>query len=114
MNVTFITPDARSDPTSSRCQISFRYRPDDCVSLDRYRASPFGLAATWRARNCHFADERARDEQAITSKPVTSKIPAGGARRDRTDDLLLAKQALSQLSYGPFKLWPAIRDRRSG
>ena len=25
----------------------------------------------------------------------------GGARRDRTDDLLLAKQALSQLSYGP-------------
>jgi hypothetical protein len=31
------------------------------------------------------------------------KDPAGGARRDRTDDLLLAKQALSQLSYGP---WP--------
>ena len=25
----------------------------------------------------------------------------GGARRDRTDDILLAKQALSQLSYGP-------------
>ena len=33
--------------------------------------------------------------------------PPGGARRDRTDDLLLAKQALSQLSYGPF------RNRRS-
>src|SRR5690349_22712726 len=32
----------------------------------------------------------------------TSLDPAGGARRDRTDDLLLAKQALSQLSYGPF------------
>jgi hypothetical protein len=29
--------------------------------------------------------------------------PPGGARRDRTDDLLLAKQALSQLSYGPFR-----------
>ena len=26
---------------------------------------------------------------------------SGGARRNRTDDLLLAKQALSQLSYGP-------------
>jgi hypothetical protein len=25
----------------------------------------------------------------------------GGARRDRTADILLAKQALSQLSYGP-------------
>ena len=27
--------------------------------------------------------------------------PIGGARRDRTDDLMLAKHALSQLSYGP-------------
>ena len=37
------------------------------------------------------------------AKPNTSwtSQPAGGARRDRTDDLLLAKQALSQLSYGP-------------
>ena len=28
-------------------------------------------------------------------------LEVGGANRDRTDDLLLAKQALSQLSYGP-------------
>ena len=28
----------------------------------------------------------------------------GGADRDRTDDLKLAKLALSQLSYGPFQL----------
>lgn len=35
----------------------------------------------------------------------------GGARRDRTDDLLLAKQALSQLSYGPSI--PASRRKRS-
>ena len=27
----------------------------------------------------------------------------GGARRSRTDDILLAKQALYQLSYGPFQ-----------
>ena len=27
---------------------------------------------------------------------------SGGARRDRTDDLKLAKLPLSQLSYGPF------------
>ena len=27
----------------------------------------------------------------------------GGARRDRTDDLMLAKHALSQLSYGPLE-----------
>jgi hypothetical protein len=36
------------------------------------------------------------------AKPARrSMVTAGGARRDRTDDLLLAKQALSQLSYGP-------------
>ena len=39
----------------------------------------------------------------------------GGAERDRTDDLLLAKQALSQLSYSPFRcdstLLPWARQR---
>jgi hypothetical protein len=29
------------------------------------------------------------------------RVDDGGGRRDRTDDLLLAKQALSQLSYAP-------------
>jgi hypothetical protein len=38
----------------------------------------------------------------IDRKDLGSK-PSGGARRDRTDDLLLAKQALSQLSYGPYQ-----------
>ena len=37
--------------------------------------------------------------------------PSGGARRDRTDDLMLAKHALSQLSYGPLRRWPP-RERR--
>jgi hypothetical protein len=36
----------------------------------------------------------------------------GGARRDRTDDLLLAKQALSQLSYGPVAAQPARTSAR--
>ena len=36
--------------------------------------------------------------------PTVSHQQAGGARRDRTDDLLLAKQALSQLSYGPSRM----------
>jgi hypothetical protein len=35
---------------------------------------------------------------------------AGGARRDRTDDLMLAKHALSQLSYGPNQV---NQDRRA-
>jgi hypothetical protein len=32
------------------------------------------------------------------------KVRSGGARRDRTADLLHAMQALSQLSYGPTML----------
>ena len=36
-------------------------------------------------------------------KPDGGTNEVGGAGRDRTDDLLLAKQALSQLSYGPDK-----------
>ena len=32
---------------------------------------------------------------------VAARAKAGGADRDRTDDLKLAKLALSQLSYGP-------------
>ena len=39
--------------------------------------------------------------RAFISLDTADGIAAGGARRDRTDDLLLAKQALSQLSYGP-------------
>ncbi len=36
--------------------------------------------------------------------------PDGGGERVRTDDLLLAKQALSQLSYTPL---PEIRDQNT-
>src|SRR6516162_1907714 len=43
-----------------------------------------------------------------SSGSKSSGSKSGGARRDRTDDLLLAKQALSQLSYGP------DRDQVSG
>ena len=36
--------------------------------------------------------------------PRSLSSESGGAERDRTDDLLLAKQALSQLSYSPVKI----------
>ena len=48
---------------------------------------------------------RPRRCRAIFSeRPRTPTAPAGGGgERIRTDDLLLAKQALSQLSYTPFQ-----------
>ena len=38
---------------------------------------------------------------------AAKSLRKSGAERDRTDDLLLAKQALSQLSYGPKEVGPA-------
>jgi hypothetical protein len=47
-----------------------------------------------------FTDGGARPPAIRRNGEIRSRA-SGGARRDRTDDLLLAKQALSQLSYGP-------------
>ena len=58
-------------------------------------------------RNKRTADKHITKDQMNLSavrlhcRPDQPKQEIGGARRDRTDDLLLAKQALSQLSYGP-------------
>ena len=48
----------------------------------------------------------------VLHEPTVAHL--GGARRDRTDDFLLAKQALSQLSYGPEPVVnPVLVVRRS-
>jgi hypothetical protein len=72
-------------------------------------AGPFGLRHAKRfaldeTDKVHRKDSQER--QALTTRtigPPSSVLchPNGGARRDRTDDLMLAKHALSQLSYGP-------------
>ena len=41
----------------------------------------------------------------LSYRPKISGSRVGGASRDRTDDPLLAKQVLSQLSYGPKQAW---------
>jgi hypothetical protein len=53
-----------------------------------------------RMRSDVFADDDF-DQALLDETSCRSSIPSGGARRDRTDDLMLAKHALSQLSYGP-------------
>ena len=61
---------------------------------------------------CQFATKRRLPVFAFQASPgalrflsgkrhAQPKAKRGGARRDRTDDLMLAKHALSQLSYGP-------------
>ena len=60
-----------------------------------------------RLRPSTFSRRQGRfpSEQDQFRKPVAA--PAGGASRDRTGDLKLAKLALSQLSYGPLPAPPA-------
>jgi hypothetical protein len=91
--------------SSSRCQTRRRHafsheahRPDPGASLRK----PASRLQTDRLHLIPFGSAR--------------QFP-GGARRDRTDDLMLAKHALSQLSYGPEGSewgvangeWPSIR-----
>src|SRR5262245_17002813 len=93
-------------------QLAFKIDPTACGQARRHgcahrsRLSPqadvridplFTMSDNTRP-SCGF-DRRATDAEFKCSGRATT--PTGGARRDRTDDLLLAKQALSQLSYGP-------------
>ena len=55
----------------------------------------------WSARLRSFKLRRARFDRHARPCHAWPKAKRGGARRDRTDDLMLAKHALSQLSYGP-------------
>ena len=59
---------------------------------DFFRLSVFALRAS---------TDNLRGSKAGLPTEAAMAAKVGGARRDRTDDLLLAKQALSQLSYGP-------------
>jgi hypothetical protein len=55
-----------------------------------------------KTKNFRIVKEHARRKDCVkTLMQVVRSSKNGGANRDRTDDLLLAKQALSQLSYGP-------------
>ena len=66
-----------------------------CLPLggaDRDRTPPAKGRLTFKSRF---------DSPGRALAPSPSGPPPGGADRDRTGDLLLAKQALSQLSYGP-------------
>jgi hypothetical protein len=74
-------------------------------------------AASWcrgKAPTGHVPSSRCQTPAGPQRNPriqirpdAAPRQPDGGARRDRTDDLKLAKLALSQLSYGPILAKPA-------
>jgi hypothetical protein len=82
-----VTIDSRSDPSLHDVRYHAPAHQADCPVT--------GAECLFYGRAFSLDAIVARDDDRAPT------IPAGGARRDRTDDLLLAKQALSQLSYGP-------------
>ena len=83
-DVSSEAPAARRRLSSNPCVLRrTRFASNPCVCVELLRLRP----------------TRRREGQDDPSS--VSRTPNGGARRDRTDDLMLAKHALSQLSYGP-------------
>ena len=79
--------------SSSRCQTTCFSRS----SIARNKSGAWTRCGV--ARRGSVASLNRHSTEDFPLKACHSRL--GGARRDRTDDLLLAKQALSQLSYGP-------------
>ena len=48
----------------------------------------------------------------LAEPELAKPAKAGGAREDRTPDLVIANDALSQLSYGPIAAWRLELRRR--
>src|SRR6202021_355159 len=64
-------------------------------------SAPFGLCRAPRFALRHH----------VAAPRVARRAKRGGARRDRTADLVIANDALSQLSYGPIAAGPRERER---
>ena len=95
--------------SSSQCQISEtengRRRTDSSPSAFRPAKRP-GARHAREGETDFCIGRRVQAERRKPARCGSSAVRSpssenGGARRDRTDDLMLAKHALSQLSYGP-------------
>ena len=85
---------SHSYPQCQRSEVG-RQKSEVSNFLSRFRP-----ISVFSARN----DASSAGAARISLPTSVFRLPApapGGANRDRTGDLLLAKQALSQLSYGP-------------
>ena len=82
------------------------------LELQRLHDSELLKSRGTRLIAAHFAIMTGRAPRVAShhhEAPAPQDWWVGGASRDRTDDLLLAKQALSQLSYGPRSVEPCSR-----
>ncbi len=110
------------NPTALRSSFADDAFAEACATANAWR-----LRASHDSRHMERLDQsslhdvrqharRGRSLRRANSFFSTNEIaePSGGARRDRTDDLLLAKQALSQLSYGPVPVSTDLQKALAG
>ena len=107
---------------SAGCQMPQRANNSLKINFFSVQIHPTNTGGCMRLNAYHVTDgQLLTDHMAVHDKPHTGHISSlqcqtsltrtgrefhiwmgvGGGRRDRTDDLLLAKQSLSQLSYAP-------------
>ena len=89
-----------SEITQVDALVRARRLRNDVFADDVVTGDPIGKAAGLPSRSSR-QPVRLRPLGSGVTALLASRAKAGGARRDRTDDLMLAKHALSQLSYGP-------------
>src|ERR1700761_6083516 len=73
------------------------------------------MLASARRRPSGYAGHASSFRLSAAAPRVARRAKRGGARRDRTADLVIANDALSQLSYGPSATVPgygAVSSRR--
>ena len=92
-------PKARQSATTAS-RIPIHNVNDQRTEVGGRRTDVLGLATS---PNCFLPSDAEQTAQNGSICPPSSVLrpPTGGADRDRTGDALLAKQVLSQLSYGP-------------
>ena len=88
-NMPHVTRHSRADPTSRGDR---KRRTCSLFTMSQIASHP---------GNSHGQARTSYPGHSTDTEPSPPEDGDGGARRDRTDDLMLAKHALSQLSYGP-------------
>ena len=106
-------PGARPPRSYSQIHFTLQSTPPPRARPRRHRRASPNVAVKDRGRIAQIAPDRrnrppaaapvgaSRCSSRCTCRPAKLCFACGGGERDRTDDLLLAKQALSQLSYTP-------------
>jgi hypothetical protein len=99
-----------SRPTPVRPEVTLIIRRNSFASQPQYVRLLNPTGAKRPSDQAGAQPARRQEAKPLSAKPnkPASRSEDGGARRSRTDDILLAKQALYQLSYGPISQWTLI------